>query len=60
MGAIAAAGFDYYQAYQSKKHQKYQNVASKKGVSFDANMRQANVKGNKLAAKRARKYGMTP
>ena len=57
MGAIAAAGFDYYQAYQSKKHQ---NVATKKGVSLDAYMQQAKVKENKKAAKKARKYGMTP
>ena len=60
MGAVAAAGFDYYQAYQSKKRQKYQNVASTKGVCLDAYMQQANVKENKKAAKKARKYGMTP
>ena len=60
MGAIAASGFDYYQAYQSKKHQKYQSVASKKGVSLDTYKQQAKVKENKKAAKKARKYGMTP
>ena len=59
-GAIAAAGMSYYEARKNKKHQNYQNVASKKGMNLDMYMKQANEKENKKAAKKAKKLGMTP
>ena len=59
-GAIAAAGMSYYEAHKVKKHQKYQQVATKKGSSVDSYMHQANAKENKKAAKKAKKLGISP
>ena len=46
--------------HKSKKNQKYQNVATKKGMSLDAYLSQTNEKENKKAAKKAKKLGITP
>ena len=59
-GEIAAAGMSYQEAHKLKKNQKYQNVASKKGISLDAYLAQTNQKENKKAAKKAKKLGMSP
>jgi hypothetical protein len=59
-GAIAAAGMSYYEAHKSKKNHKYQNVATKKGMSLDAYRSQTNEKEMKKSAKKAKKLGMTP
>ena len=59
-GAIAAAGMTYYEAHKAKRNQKYQNVATKKGMSVDTYLSKSNEKEHKKAAKKARKLGMTP
>ena len=59
-GAIAAAGMSYYEAHKAKKHQKYQQVATKKGISAESYVHQANAKEYKKATKKAKKLGISP